>query len=77
MKAVLVVEMPTSCSMCWLDSICKVWQDEPTKWKGFNDRLDGCPLKPMPDKAAEVLSNGLDAMMKMQSVEVRTVRIKE
>ena len=48
MKAVLVVEMPTSCSMCWLDSTCKVWQEEPTKWTGFNDRLEGCPLKPMP-----------------------------
>ena len=50
MKAILVVEMPTSCSMCKLDRMCKVWQDEPAKWKGFNDRLDGCPLKPMPQK---------------------------
>lgn len=50
MKAILVIEMPTSCSMCKADKICKVWNEEQNKWKGYSDRLDGCPLKPMPEK---------------------------
>lgn len=34
--------------MCKVDKICKVWNEEQVKWKGYNDRLDGCPLKPLP-----------------------------
>lgn len=36
--------------MCKADKICKVWNEEQVKFKGYNDRLDGCPLKPMPNK---------------------------
>lgn len=47
MKAILVIDVPTSCTMCKADKICKVWNEEQVKFKGFNDRLDGCPLKPI------------------------------
>lgn len=50
MKAILVIDMPSSCSMCKADKICKVWNEEQIKFKGYNDRLDACPLKPMPEK---------------------------
>lgn len=50
MKAILVIDMPTSCSICKADKICKVWNEEQVKFKGYNDRIDGCPLKPMPEK---------------------------
>ena len=47
MKAILVIdEMPSSCMMCEIRWSCKVWN----KWKGYSDRLDGCPLKPLPEK---------------------------
>ena len=38
------MEMPTSCTMCWLNTFCGVWNIEPVKYKGFNKRLDDCPL---------------------------------
>ena len=38
------MEMPTSCTMCWLNTFCGVWNTEPVKHKGFNERLEGCPL---------------------------------
>ena len=36
--------MPTSCTMCWLNTFCGVWNIETAKHKGFNKRLDDCPL---------------------------------
>ena len=38
------MEMPTSCTMCWLNTFCGVWNTEPVKHKGFNERLESCPL---------------------------------
>lgn len=38
------MEMPTSCTMCWLNTFCGVWNEEPVKNKGFNERLEDCPL---------------------------------
>ncbi len=38
------MEMPTSCTMCWLNTFCGVWNTEPVKHKGFNERLEDCPL---------------------------------
>ena len=38
-------QMPTSCTMCWLNTLCGVWNIETVKHKGFNKRLDACPLK--------------------------------
>ena len=38
------MEMPTSCTMCWLNTFCGVWNTEPAKHKGFNKRLEDCPL---------------------------------
>ena len=38
------MEIPTSCTMCWLNTFCGVWNIETVKYKGFNKRLDGCPL---------------------------------
>lgn len=38
------VKMPTTCTMCWLNTFCGVWNTEPVKHKGFNERLENCPL---------------------------------
>lgn len=38
------MELPTSCTMCWLNTFCGVWNEEPVKNKGFNERLEDCPL---------------------------------
>ena len=38
------LEMPTTCTMCWLNTFCGVWNTEPVKHKGFNERLENCPL---------------------------------
>lgn len=38
------MEIPTSCTMCWLNTFCGVWNIETVKHKGFNKRLDACPL---------------------------------
>lgn len=77
MKAILVIDMPRNCYECrifqdgLLYSYCPVGYLMPTDQ--YNKREDGCPLRPMPNKAAEDLVKGLDAMEKMQSVEVRKI----
>ena len=38
------MDMPTSCTMCWLNTFCDAWHAEPLKYKGYNKRLDGCHL---------------------------------
>ena len=38
------MKMPNSCTMCWLNTFCGVWNEEPVKHKGFNERLEDCPL---------------------------------
>ena len=43
--SLLVIDMPSSCSMCKAQTMYKVWNEEQVKWKGYNDRLDECPLK--------------------------------
>lgn len=43
MKAILVIDMPKNCAECKLRWSCPVWN----KWKGYSDRLDECPLKPI------------------------------
>ena len=80
MKAVLVIDMPKTCKeckcqLCWVCVPADEDIDEyidPSKAKP-----DWCPLRQIPDKPAEDLIKGLDAMEKMQSVEVRTVRRTE
>lgn len=73
MKAILVIDMPSSCATCEIRWGCKIWD----KWKGYDDRLDECPLKPIPSEACEMLVKGLDAMEKMKAVEVKVVRRTE
>ena len=38
------MNMPTTCTMCWLNTLCGAWNTETAKYKGFNKRLDDCPL---------------------------------
>ena len=62
MKSIMLVDTPKSCSMCKVRNICEVWNEELVKWKGYNDRLDNCPLRPLPEKKnidiEPVLSSG-------------------
>ena len=77
-KSILVIDTPSNCEECELlqhASFCYTGknvdchrEDGKPKW---------CPLRPIPAKAAEDLVKGLDAMEKMQSVEVRTIRRTE
>lgn len=77
MKAILIIDMPVNCRECpcfydYLHCQAKA---------GLNVLADkrpkGCPLKPIPDKACEKLIDGLDAMDKMNAVEVKVIRRTE
>lgn len=50
MKAVLIIDMPSTCSMCWQSIYCDVYKSEMMKFKGMNERLPDCPLKPLPER---------------------------
>lgn len=60
MKAILVIDMPSSCSGCKLKSTvcgvsnvthcCNLANGMITLDKGFEERLPNCPLKPIPNK---------------------------
>ena len=39
------MKMPTSCLSCWISPTCEVWVREKSKHKGYDDRLDECPLE--------------------------------
>lgn len=43
MIAIKDMEMPKTCTMCWLSPMCKVHGEKP-EWMGYNTRMDGCPL---------------------------------
>ena len=87
MKAILVIdEMPTECIECpfhrlYLDG----WANEETHCSltakrnkdGVHTKAEWCPLKPIPNEACQRLVEGLDAIEKMKSVEVRVVRRTE
>lgn len=38
------MQMPSSCEMCWIRSYCDAWVYEPNKAKGYDSRLNNCPL---------------------------------
>ena len=80
MKSILMFDTPSNCKKCPLIywSLCG-WTCKPTRGMidDDNEKPEWCPLRQMPDKAAEDLSKGLDAMDKLESVEVRTIRRTE
>ena len=39
------MKMPTSCLSCWIAPTCEVWVREKSKYKGYDNRLDECPLE--------------------------------
>lgn len=39
------MKVPTSCLSCWIAPTCEVWVREKSKYKGYDDRLDECPLE--------------------------------
>lgn len=77
MKALLVIDMPNACHECPMChfELCDIIGDVDEEIDAVDDR---CPLKPMPDGAAEHLIQGLDAIEKatekMKSVKVSVVR---
>lgn len=78
MKAILVIDMPRNCWGCpcnEVDSDGMSWCNALVKNTIHSnvERQPWCPLKPMPDEAAEALVNGLDLINKMGSIEVRKV----
>ena len=85
MKAILITNIPKDCTFCPCHTYMSNYTDLNGKkqrsmckelGKLFNvgkGRPSWCPLRPIPDKAAEDLSKGLDAMEKMKSVKVRKI----
>ena len=72
--------MPNKCEDCPLHyrKRQEIYRCEMThKNIRLNSKPSWCPLRRIPDKAAEDLIKGLDAMEKMQYVEVRTIRKTE
>ena len=43
MIAIKDMEMPKTCTMCWLSPMCKVHGEQP-EWLGYDTRMEGCPL---------------------------------
>lgn len=41
------MKMPTSCLSCWISPTCEVWVREKSKYKGYDNRLENCPLEPV------------------------------
>lgn len=41
------MKMPTSCLSCWISPTCEVWVAEKKKYKGYDNRLENCPLEEM------------------------------
>lgn len=39
------MKMPTSCLSCWIAPTCDVWVREKSKYKGYDNRLENCPLE--------------------------------
>lgn len=39
------MKMPTSCLSCWIAPTCEVWVREKSKYKGYDNRLENCPLE--------------------------------
>lgn len=39
------MKMPKSCLSCWIAPTCEVWVREKSKYKGYDERLDECPLE--------------------------------
>lgn len=58
MKAILVLEMPSSCEKCRLhsfvgkdcDVVCQAKGTTQSYEDAYNGKPDWCPLKPMPEK---------------------------
>ena len=58
MKAILVIEMPSSCEKCRLhsfvgkdcDVVCQAKGTTQSYEDAYNGKPDWCPLKPMPEK---------------------------
>ena len=42
------MDMPETCTMCWLSPICPVWVKEVSRHKGYDYRLPDCPLVEVP-----------------------------
>ena len=71
MKAILVMEMPSSCEKCRLhsfvgkdcDVVCQAKGTTQSYEDAYNGKPDWCPLKPMPDK--KVLSGDVADIQKM------------
>lgn len=38
------MEMPSSCTMCWLSYVCDVWINDRCRHESYDKRLDNCPL---------------------------------
>ena len=80
MKAILVMDMPSSCDMCELASLvgkgevmCAIDRMETRKYEdACKDKPDWCPLKPAPEKR-----NTIDDFWEMCADIVRNACIDE
>lgn len=43
MIAIKDMDMPKTCTMCWLSPMCKVHGEKP-EYLGYDTRMEGCPL---------------------------------
>ena len=77
MKAILIIDdMPIKCEGCPLHyrKRQEIYRCEMThKNIKLSSKPLWCPLRPMPDQAAETLINGLDLIKKMGSIEVKKI----
>ena len=80
MKGMLIIDMPKSCDCCRFCTVNfehSVICDLTKKYLGMADVIpDECPLRPMPDKAADMLLDGIAKMEEMKKVTVSYIDLK-
>ena len=74
MKAILVVDVPMTEDNKHICNYCPIWNDKEYDCQYIHRMLTNkCPLRPMPDRAMELILDGLDKMEKIKNVKVSYV----
>ena len=80
MKAILVIDMPNECIECnqFVFECCHAMKRQIEHENIVQcKRPSWCPLKPIPDKVAEMLLDGLDKIESIKNVQVSYVNLGE
>lgn len=57
------MKMPTSCLSCWIAPTCEVWVAEKKRYKGYDNRLENCPLEEVKHGEWKVVKSSISPYM--------------